>query len=469
MKPYSISATGSSPLARGLLLLQQVEAVQAGIIPARAGFTPPRPARGTHPCGSSPLARGLLPGAVDQGLAGGIIPARAGFTTTPSSRTTTRRDHPRSRGVYPSPTLQTAEPAGSSPLARGLRPERAGQAAGDGIIPARAGFTRSPAPAATAPPDHPRSRGVYGGVNLQTIETDGSSPLARGLRRRRARPRWCRRIIPARAGFTARGRVPWRGDGDHPRSRGVYLHARVCTVYDGGSSPLARGLHGPAEGEGLAHRIIPARAGFTPPAASGWWAPRDHPRSRGVYRPGRSPCPRMIGSSPLARGLPTMARWREAVMVDHPRSRGVYERIQPWPDKKPGSSPLARGLPRPCKISSARPGIIPARAGFTITRWFPRGCRPDHPRSRGVYALLEDVQTRRGGSSPLARGLLRRILLIVRGRGIIPARAGFTSSSRPAPRRAPDHPRSRGVYSRRWCGAADRWGSSPLARGLHSA
>mgnify|MGYP001641374638 CR=1 FL=1 len=419
--------------------------------------------------GSSPLARGLRSARRRSPTRGRIIPARAGFTPSCSTRAPSLTDHPRSRGVYLRGMRPDVMHDGSSPLARGLRAPPHRQQRHLRIIPARAGFTAASTCRPSRPTDHPRSRGVYGGVNLQTIETDGSSPLARGLRRRRARPRWCRRIIPARAGFTARGRVPWRGDGDHPRSRGVYLHARVCTVYDGGSSPLARGLHGPAEGEGLAHRIIPARAGFTPPAASGWWAPRDHPRSRGVYRPGRSPCPRMIGSSPLARGLPTMARWREAVMVDHPRSRGVYERIQPWPDKKPGSSPLARGLPRPCKISSARPGIIPARAGFTITRWFPRGCRPDHPRSRGVYALLEDVQTRRGGSSPLARGLLRRILLIVRGRGIIPARAGFTSSSRPAPRRAPDHPRSRGVYSRRWCGAADRWGSSPLARGLHSA
>ena len=211
MKPYSISATGSSPLARGLLLLQQVEAVQAGIIPARAGFTPPRPARGTHPCGSSPLARGLLPGAVDQGLAGGIIPARAGFTTTPSSRTTTRRDHPRSRGVYPSPTLQTAEPAGSSPLARGLLAPSGHDRLLLGIIPARAGFTCRTALGDGLVGDHPRSRGVYVPNAPDRPPEMGSSPLARGLLQGDVPRLVGARIIPARAGFT--GRCPRPGGG----------------------------------------------------------------------------------------------------------------------------------------------------------------------------------------------------------------------------------------------------------------
>ena len=51
--------------------------------------------------------------------------------------------------------------AGSSPLARGLRPPLSGAGNEGGIIPARAGFTPSSAGAARLPTDHPRSRGVY--------------------------------------------------------------------------------------------------------------------------------------------------------------------------------------------------------------------------------------------------------------------------------------------------------------------
>ena len=51
--------------------------------------------------------------------------------------------------------------SGSSPLARGLRTAVAGVGAGLRIIPARAGFTEQFLDFHAAPPDHPRSRGVY--------------------------------------------------------------------------------------------------------------------------------------------------------------------------------------------------------------------------------------------------------------------------------------------------------------------
>ena len=263
MKPYSISATGSSPLARGLLLLQQVEAVQAGIIPARAGFTPPRPARGTHPCGSSPLARGLQYRRARDEADGRIIPARAGFTRPPMAERSGVSDHPRSRGVYFRELWIKGLPAGSSPLARGLRRRRAVGLRRGGIIPARAGFTPRPPCRRPSRPDHPRSRGVYLLQAVMIVSFLGSSPLARGL------PAWCgpccliSRIIPARAGFT-----------DIPCTR---------TEIGMGSSPLARGLlAGSVAAIGTAG-IIPARAGFTAVEAPTRQHPQDHPRSRGVY------------------------------------------------------------------------------------------------------------------------------------------------------------------------------------------
>ena len=91
-------------------------------------------------------------------------------------------------------------------------------------------------------------------------------------------------------------------------------------------------------------------------------------------------------------------------------------------------------------------GIIPARAGFT------GGCRNrsrrprDHPRSRGVYLPRWAAEALAEGSSPLARGLRARRRARVRGCGIIPARAGFTSAMSGRTVRTSDHPRSRGVY-----------------------
>ena len=74
-----------------------------------------------QPAGSSPLARGLLVPAPDEELEGRIIPARAGFTLLESQLFIVTRDHPRSRGVYVAKAFCEARISGSSPLARGLR------------------------------------------------------------------------------------------------------------------------------------------------------------------------------------------------------------------------------------------------------------------------------------------------------------------------------------------------------------
>ena len=315
---------------------------------------------------------------------------------------------------------------GSSPLARGLPQLRLAEDAGDGIIPARAGFTvfvlsrvafRGIIPARAGFTvfvrfafsflwDHPRSRGVYGHPRV--------------LRRRRPG------IIPARAGFTRTGRSPPRTATDHPRSRGVYCLFSARAMSRSGSSPLARGLQtlkASFRGRG---GIIPARAGFTPRPVRRRAARQDHPRSRGVYTPSRPGIFTDTGSSPLARGLhdgveavlgveriiPARAgfttsrgssgrgRW------DHPRSRGVYLIRISLGRQLGGSSPLARGLPRKTDRRMSSPRIIPARAGFTA--------------GRGAVRVGED------GSSPLARGLPHTLTVKTYASRIIPARAGFT-------------------------------------------
>ena len=130
-----------------------------------------------------------------------------------------------------------------------------------------------------------------------------------------------------------------------------------------------------------------------------------------------------------------------------------------------GSSPLARGSPHGPPHRQPGRGIIPARAGFTLVSACRSGVSGDHPRSRGVHGGGWGDGVAGLGSSPLARGsLLHREV----GRSvdrIIPARAGFTS---PTPAAAPspsDHPRSRGVHPSASSGRATGFGSSPLARG----
>ena len=236
----------------------------------------------------------------------------------------------------------------------------------DGIIPARAGFTPASRSGQSHHRNHPRSRGVYGLPHSRQAMGPESSPLARGLRRREAQYA--------------------RESADHPCSRGVYYSPPTLTRDRYGSSPLARGLRMVGGAHLQAPGIIPARAGFT----------RAHPHGHSAGQ-------------------------------DHPRSRGVYLEVALTIRVAEGSSPLARGLRDGQRCPGRRGGIIPARAGFTSPGGRGRGPRRDHPRSRGVYRRGACRRRTCRGSSPLARGL-RDAAGAGRGRrGIIPARAGFTT------------------------------------------
>ena len=422
------------------------------IIPARAGFTLASTRPG-QPAPDHPRSRGVYPVPAERlPITLGIIPARAGFTRPLPHRHAGGPDHPRSRGVYPArPPLPWAA-SGSSPLARGLpRP--------------------GTHPHAHAP-DHPRSRGVYSPIIGTARHAMGSSPLARGLRSTIGTMVTQPGIIPARAGFTRRPVVPCVGPGDHPRSRGVYRASATHVTLIFGSSPLARGLRGDCAGHGGSFRIIPARAGFTPARRRLCRRRRDHPRSRGVYGAATTPRSASTGSSPLARGLlsaaprmtpssriiPARAGFTDAesapgcAVGDHPRSRGVYWTPLPPRSRLTGSSPLARGLPSPPRCSQQGPRIIPARAGFTTSTPAPGGEGPDHPRSRGVYQRRRPRFECVHGSSPLARGLRDDAPEVVPAPRIIPARAGFTIFGSSLRRCCVDHPRSRGVYT---CGSLE--------------
>ena len=303
---------------------------------------------------------------------------------------------------------------------------------------------------AARPADHPRSRGVYTGYSVTRTVRGGSSPLARGLRCPLSDKRLTAGIIPARAGFTRLDGAQMGTYWDHPRSRGVYEDSLFLSQWPEGSSPLARGLpdllitHPRVEGSsplarGLRRprrrhrrrrRIIPARAGFT---VEGRWGIQE---------------PRII---PARAGFTGADREAAEAHADHPRSRGVYDDGSDGEGAEVGSSPLARGLRCRRWRPRRRGRIIPARAGFTVSR-SPRAPRGrDHPRSRGVYSSVSRRLLLPTGSSPLARGLLLLRLSRSAGIGIIPARAGFTRRPRKSHQYSPDHPRSRGVYAPLYC------------------
>ena len=223
------------------------------------------------------------------------------------------------------------------------------------------------------------------------------------------------------AAMVAVGSAPLARGLRHPRGAGLHY----CLP---GSAPLARGLPPVPGHAGERSGIIPARAGFTLQDAALLAVRLDHPRSRGVYSSGCLASQRRAGSSPLARGL-------------HGRT---------W-------------------LTVPEGRIIPARAGFTRVVQQDTSVGRDHPRSRGVYVPITLMAIFLFGSSPLARGLPGRLLMIHHGWGIIPARAGFKSTSPPIRPGSTDHPRSRGVYFSHLRPYSSNEGSSPLARGLPKA
>ena len=214
--------------------------------------------------GSSPLARGLHSESAESRNKKRIIPARAGFTSGMITFSNRGWDHPRSRGVYTPVSSPLRWYHGSSPLARGLRPGHDPRGGAPGIIPARAGFTATGVWGHLGARDHPRSRGVYSSVRRSTASTSGSSPLARGLPHGDILTGGAGGIIPARAGFTPSSTSCCPTVRDHPRSRGVYQLELTPRARQQGSSPLARGLRKRSMVGVPFWGIIPARAGFTP-------------------------------------------------------------------------------------------------------------------------------------------------------------------------------------------------------------
>ena len=171
---------------------------------------------------------------------------------------------------------------------------------------------------------HPRPRGEHGPTGSRMWRKFGSSPPARGTRRRLAGPRHLQRFIPARAGNTSASMRSLAIPAVHPRPRREHGFPSSRAGVAVGSSPPARGTLAQRLGVVTFVRFIPARAGNTSPR----WSAR----------------------------LPTTV---------HPRPRGEHAScaVSTW--AKPGSSPPARGTLACVLVSYHMVRFIPARAGNT--------------------------------------------------------------------------------------------------------
>ena len=229
-------------------------------------------------------------------------------------------DHPRACGANKYTSSAFSPVPGSSPRVRGKRVPGTRPPVFVRSIPAHAGQTVSPRIQTTCPSDHPRACGA----NIEHLERQqrkyGSSPRVRG---KLFLPFFaCAgiRIIPARAGQTARRSTRRRTSPDHPRACGANQEVLVLRASFLGSSPRVRGKHDCQTSRRSGYRIIPARAGQTRRGVRVSSTSPDHPRACGANSCSLSRLSSTSGSSPRVRGKP----WRAVCL--HGRYRIIPAR-----------------------------------------------------------------------------------------------------------------------------------------------
>ncbi len=294
---------------------------------------------------------------------------------------------------------------------------------------------------------HPRMRGEHCLDAGTGTARRGSSPHARGARRRVRGVVRGAGLIPACAGSTPSLAMGTFRVAAHPRMRGE--HARAVRFL------RASGW------------LIPACAGSTPTSKEESMATGAHPRMRGEHRcgslhdlRGRRLIPACAGSTPAGGGKPH-GRWA------HPRMRGEHFTRSFDTSDWSGSSPHARGALRGVTYCTSPRRLIPACAGSTGPGASGRPWTAAHPRMRGEHVSSYWLVCLLSGSSPHARGARGGSSSGCRRGRLIPACAGSTCRmTRSTPWRTA-HPRMRGEHTPGGPGSPRSPGSSPHARGAH--
>ena len=248
----------------------------------------------------------------------------------------------------------------------------------------------------------------------------------RGKRREEQERQRLQRIIPARAGQTPPIIAYGFFVADHPRACGANVPHGYHTSSAIGSSPRVRGKHAYTHTKQAGGRIIPARAGQTCRSPCTGPSRTDHPRACGAnvhVAPKWGGRRRII---PARAGQTGPVPSVICLGTDHPRACGANLVGVVFAVIFPGSSPRVRGKRRARAVETCEPRIIPARAGQTRSRSPHSSPYPDHPRACGANPDSSWTRRSPSGSSPRVRGkLVDGFAGIVRDR-IIPARAGQT-------------------------------------------
>ena len=191
------------PASAGNTLYWPTKRVTPSVHPRERGEHFQETAPGEKVTGSSPRARGTLSAISAARSLPRFIPASAGNTQFRNSPATITPVHPRERGEHDRLWLAAAVVFGSSPRARGTLPLEFPRWWQSRFIPASAGNTTQDVPTPEDPSVHPRERGEHTGLTPTTTGTSGSSPRARGTLMDREAFFSVNRFIPASAGNTA--------------------------------------------------------------------------------------------------------------------------------------------------------------------------------------------------------------------------------------------------------------------------
>ncbi len=300
---------GSSPPTRGTPPPDLLPLGEGRLIPAHAGNTTslrttssgwaahPRP-RGEHwrrsswlaaSTGSSPPTRGTLTRTAYGRRRWRLIPAHAGNTTTRSARGWSGSAHPRPRGEHRIASRSARRRPGSSPPTRGTHQPGRPRSRVLRLIPAHAGNTRPSPPPSPASPAHPRPRGEHTSFQAMRSAWPGSSPPTRGTRGTARLEPGQARLIPAHAGNTSWCPCPRGRGAAHPRPRGEHVSPQAAQALLAGSSPPTRGTLGGVDRGRDDARLIPAHAGNTSRAQRVPCWTSAHPRPRGEHFGSRCP------------------------------------------------------------------------------------------------------------------------------------------------------------------------------------
>ena len=274
---------------------------------------------------------------------------------------------------------------------------------------------------------------------------------------------------------------------DHPRVCGEHISIAREKVVSSGSSPRVRGTQALVHLVDAHLGIIPACAGNTPRRCRRSRPTRDHPRVCGEHLVFWYRATTKSGSSPRVRGTrgelalrlrrfgiilacagnTTMSCSLSACPRDHPRVCGEHVSGFSSVPSSSGSSPRVRGTHGQRRSEVQGRGIIPACAGNTNSSRHRASRTRDHPRVCGEHFSTRPNSCRQTGSSPRVRGtlvLFERREVVV---GIIPVCAGNTSGSQISRCLLRDHPRVCGEHGLEKMTIGANAGSSPRVRGTH--